>query len=233
MSKWQPTPSQYFYSAPFMSGSKAPRKIVSIKPKRRSSNKALQNAMATRETGYLDSGSLTINCDTTGGVVLLNQIPLGSSQTTRLSKKVDLKGVEFHGSLHSGSTGLLADGVVMLVYDKRPTGSTIAVTDVLTAISADAFNNDNNSGRFSILRRWNITCSGNFSTAASCNDTTIYPFDKYVDLKGRQTVYKSVGSGVIADQEQGALWIVYAGDQVAGTTAITGSITARLRFYDV
>ena len=182
-----------------------------------------------KESGFVDLNSASYNADTTGTVTLIATIPQGASVNQRVGKKVMLKSVQVRGACSVNSTTTITDVAGLLVYDRRPTGSLPAVTDILASASSAAFNNDANSGRFRILRRWDHVLTGNNVTPATGNESV--SMDTFVKVKNL-TVFKALGTGAIADIEEGALYFVTVGDRAAGTTAATFGVAFRTRFVD-
>lgn len=107
----------------------------------------------------------------------------------------------------------------MIVYDKRPTGALPTISDILASVEPNAPNQQDNIGRFTILRRLDVILLGNPTTTADMTSCTFKDGSFYLDLKGLPVVYKSAGTGAIGDIEQGALYSVAVGDHAAGTTA--------------
>lgn len=186
----------------------------------------------SKSTGFVDLASTTYNMDTTGSITLLATIPQGASVNSRIGKKITLTSIQMRGNAYSGTTTLTAEGAVLIVYDRRPTGTLPAITDILVSASSRAFNNDDNAGRFKILRRYDNNFIGNTNTAGQSTSKTMYDMDDYIKLN-KPAVFKSVGTGVIGDIEQGALYLVTVGTNVAGTTAPILSAGFRVRFKDV
>lgn len=190
-----------------------------------------------RELGYVDVATADYALNTTGSVTLLNTVAQGAAVTQRVGKKIALKGLQCRGLMYGDSTAGINDVAYLIVYDKRPTGALPNITDILNAVSPTAMNNDANAGRFSILKRCDATLIGNASfTGAVANaltERTAQDADWWLDLKGRETVYKSAATGAIGDIEQGALYLVTVGGTAAGTA--DGVLTAgfRLRFLDI
>ena len=192
---------------------------------------AAMSARAAKETGYVDVAFSSYAMDTTGSVTHLTIVPQGTAVTNRVGKKIALKGLQCRGFATAGLTGVLNNVAFMIVYDKRPTGSLPAVTDILVSANASAMNNDNNSGRFQILKRWDDVLVG--TTVSISSTKPIINTDWWLDLKGRQTVYKAAATGQIADVEEGALYLVTVGSTAAGTGAAELTVGFRLRFLDI
>lgn len=190
---------------------------------------------AAKETGFVDT-AVSSPMDTTGLVTLLNTVAQGTSVNQRVGKKILMKGLQIRGFASNGSTATLNDVAFMIVYDKRPTGALPAVTDILVTANANSLNNDANSGRFAIIKRWDNFMLGNLSlTGAVANalvENTAIGTDCYVDLGKREVVYKAAATGAIADIEQGALYLVTVGSTAAGTAAAALNFNGRVRFFD-
>lgn len=189
-----------------------------------------KRAVANKETGYVDTASAAYALDTTGAIALISTIAQGTSVNQRVGKKVLLKSLQIRGAAQQGSTATLNDCAVLIVYDKRPTGSLPAVTAILDTANSNSFNNDSNSGRFKIVRRWDFCLSGNSATPATGNE--IKDMSQYIPLNGLPLVFKAATTGVIGDIEEGALYVVTVGATGAGTAAASAQLGFRLRFVD-
>lgn len=190
-----------------------------------------RRGVASRETGFVDVALTGYAFDTTGSIALLNTVAQGASVSQRVGKKIILKSLQCHGTANSGATTTIADITYIIVYDKRPTGALPAITDILNTANSNSFNNDVNSGRFKILKRVDDCMTGNNVTPATGNEARDTSF--YLKLRGLPTVYKALGTGVIGDIEEGALYLVTVGSVVAGPTAAGLTAGFRLRFIDV
>lgn len=189
--------------------------------------------VASQETGFVDVGGPAMNFDTTGSITHLNPVSQGPAVTQRIGKKIRLKSLQGRGWVFPGSTAIVNDIALLIVYDKRPTGVLPAITAILDTASSNSMNNDANSGRFKILYRKDMILTGNPAAIANVDTTTIQSTDFFLDLKGIPTTYKALGTGVIGDVDYGALYLVTVGSNVAGTTAASGNMSFRVRFIDV
>ena len=185
---------------------------------------------APQEVNYVDLGSVAYNFDNIGSVTLLAQIAQGASVQQRIGKRAYYKSLLIRGIVVAGTTGTVADGAFLIVYDKRPTGALPAITDILTAISPHAFMNDNNTGRFEIIRRKDFNILGNSATPTTGQES--YNVDEYIRLNKRPITFESAGTGAIGDIDSGALYLVTVGNLVAGTTAPTLTSRFRTRFTE-
>lgn len=194
-----------------------------------SSSRALAS-LKKAETGYLDLAGANYALDTTGSVTLLNAVPQGASVSQRVGKKIVAKSIQLRGLILANTATTYADTSYLVVYDRRPTAALPAISDILKSASSFAFNNDDNAGRFKILRRRDTVLSGNITTPATGNE--VADVDDFVKVN-LPTVYKALGTGAIADIEEGAIYLVTIGDHVTGTTAATLATTVRFRFQDI
>lgn len=192
----------------------------------------LTRRAVTNESGFVDTAVTGYVFDTsTGSIALLSTIPQGTSVNQRVGKKVQLKSLQCRGFVYNNTTASYTDNALLIVYDRRPTGTLPLVTDVLNTIDSLSMNNDVNSGRFQILKRLDFELIGN--AASQFTDKMALSADFYLDLKGKSWVAKSLGTGTIADTEEGAVYLITVGSQPAGTSAASAQLGFRLRFMDV
>lgn len=180
------------------------------------------------EVNYVDSAADNAVCDTTGKIRLINTVAQGASVNERIGKKFYMTHATYRGSWGSNSATVASDSAAMLVYDKRPTGSLPAITDILVTANSRSFVNDDNAGRFQILKRWDRTLIG----VSGANSASAHTFDGTCRLN-KLVVNKAAGTGAIGDIEQGALYFVTVGNQAAGTSASVLTNTWRVHFKDI
>lgn len=185
-----------------------------------------------QEVNFVDTAAATYDMNTTGTIALLATIAQGAAQTQRIGRKILLKSIQVRGEAHSDSTTVTATGSWMIVYDKRPTGSLPAITDILVSANSKSFTNSVNVGRFQIIARKNYSFAGNNTTAGQQDSKTIYFVDKFIKLSKRM-VFKAAGTGAIGDIEQGALYFVTVGNTGASTDDAKVTVGFRTRFYDI
>lgn len=185
------------------------------------------------EKKFVDTTSSPV-FDTTGTIKLLATVPVGPGANERIGKKINWKSLQVRGRILAGSTGTVADPSLLIVYDKRPTGTLPAITDILESAQSKALNNAQNENRFRILRRFDWAMAGNSTTPAT--GTEVVSADFFLPLKGLVAEYKSAlstGTGAIADIDTGALYLVTVGSNGAGTAAPSGDLTFRVRYEDM
>lgn len=82
-------------------------------------------------------------------------IPDGTTQSTRIGRKITVKHIFVHGHLILPATttpGDTSDRVRIIMYlDKQCNGAAAAVSDILTATDVNSFRNLSETGRFHIL----------------------------------------------------------------------------------
>jgi len=189
-----------------------------------------RNGNLKQETNYVDLVAATYVCDTTGSITLIATVAQGASVSQRIGKKIRWESIQMRGQSSANSLSTISDGAAIIVYDKRPTGSLPAITDILVSASSNSLNNDNNSGRFQILRRLNWLHLGNSSTPATGREG--YDINEFVNVK-RPCIFKSAATGAIGDIEEGALYLVTVGNQAAGSSACKCDIGFRVRYRDM
>lgn len=186
---------------------------------------------ASKESGYVDVAAATYAIDTTGTITLLNTVAQGATVNQRVGKKIFLKSLQCHGQIYQNSAATINDGCVMIVYDKRPNGALPAITDVLNTANSSSFNNDANSGRFRVLKRWDFELIGNTTTPQTGREALEGDF--FLKLNDMPTIFKAAGTGAIADQEEGSLLLITVGSvPPSATIAATANLGFRLRFLD-
>lgn len=200
---------------------------VLIRQARMSAMPVQRNGVNDR--GYVDLLNPTMEFDTTGNIFLLATIPVGASTNQRVGKKIMYASIQMRGRLYARNTATINDTAFIIVYDKRPTGTLPAITDVLVSANANSLNNDDNTGRFQIVRRMEHILLGNALTPST--GLEMVQLDDFIKFR-RPVVYKSVGTGAIGDIEEGALYGITVGSNVAGTTAGQAVCSFRVRFTE-
>jgi len=195
--------------------------------------KATMN-MAKKNAGFVDQAAAAYDMNLTGSVTHIAIVPQGASVNQRIGKRITWKGMQIRGFVQAKAATTIAKGTILIIYDRDPSGSPPAlpaVGDILASASANAFLNDANSDRFRVLRRIDVSVTGNSATPATGREGQV--IEEYVDLKGLKSVFKAVASGAIGDISDGALYLCVVGNIAAGTTDITATLSFRTRFIDV
>lgn len=180
--------------------------------------------VANRETGYVDTVASPLTFATgTNSIYDLNLISQGTAVTQRVGKKIIWKSMQCRGLISTGSG--VSKCAILIVYDKRPTGSLPNVTDVLNTSTASSFNNDANSGRFKILKRIDFKLNGGVG-----NDTNDFLADFYLNLRDLPVEFGAAGTGGVGDVELGSLYVITTGDGAGPTSQ---ALSFRVRYLDV
>lgn len=212
-------------------GKPAPAKLVNQSMIMSLPNYAPQLRRATPlEVNYVDGLAGTFGLDATGTIGLIATIAQGASVNQRIGKRAYYKSLLIRGLVAAGTTGTVADFAWLIVYDKRPTGALPAITDILTSVNPNAFMNDNNTGRFEVIRRFDGVVTGN--TVTPTTGLEAQNVDIYIPLKKRPITFESAGTGAIGDIDSGALYLITCGSVVAGATAPSLVIRTRTRFTE-
>lgn len=180
------------------------------------------------ESNFVDLASASYICDTTGTITLVATIAQGASVNQRIGKKAFYKSFTIRGRWIAGTTTTTANGTVMLVYDKKPTGALPAITDIVTGINATAFNNDNNTSRFRIIRRRDEIFLGNVATPTTGKEGVC--ISDFISFKER-IEFESAGTGAMGDIDTGAVYLVTFGNTTT-TSAPVYTVAIRTRFSD-
>jgi len=182
------------------------------------------------EPGFVDVADTGYVLDTTGTITLLNTVPQGAGTSQRVGKKIMLKSLEFHGKAQGNGSANYNYCSILIIYDKRPTGTLPGITDVLNSASPLSFNNDANSDRFETLKRHDFELIGNATDYTAISARRL---DFYLPLRGRPEVFKAAGTGAIGDISEGAIYQITIGSVAAGTGAANLDGGFRLRYVDV
>jgi len=192
-----------------------------------------RRGLRDKETGFVDSLYQAWQFDTTGTIVHLNVVAQGAAVNQRIGKKIKLKSLACRGFVGNGVTAAFNDCAILIVYDRRPTGSLPNITDILNTADSHSFNNDANSGRFQILKRMDFTLVGNGAVAGQITDTSYDSADFFLNLRGLPCTFKAAATGTIGDVEEGALYCVTVGNTAASTAAAVLNAGFRTRFIDI
>lgn len=191
--------------------------------------------MISPDTGFVDLAAAAYAFDTTGSITLIATIPQGTTVNTRVGKKAVYRSIQMRGYCFNGTTATYNDCAIIMVYDRRPTGVLPAITDVLVSSTSYSMNNDVNSGRFQIVRRFDFELIGNITgviATQQITESSAKSVDAFVSITNKPIVFKALGTGAIADIEEGALYMITVGNTNAGTGAANLAVGFRIRFQD-
>lgn len=205
------------------------------------------------DTDLQQNGAIVASTNTAGNSTILNLIEAGPGSWNRIGRKVSLKSVRLKGTAAytyaaAAGTGIVSASVLrmVVVWDKQssslsqPTYATIfgqtSPSGTETSEVFDSLRYDN-TGRFQVLRDTRFTGNPmlqNTDGGSSDAVTLYFPFDEYIDLKGRRTVFSNDDTPMsIDDISSGALYVYWRANVSDGTTSswsVSGNSFARLRF---
>lgn len=185
--------------------------------------------IAVGESNFVDTATAAIEFNNGGNIRLMATIPQGTSVNQRIGKRAYYRSITLRGSIFSGSSVSLNDNSLLIIYDKRPNGVLPAVTDILTATTPNGFMNDNNSGRFEVIRRIDMATAGSSSTPTG---TSILNLDHYIPMKSRPIVFESGAGGAISDIDSGALYLICTSSTASGVLCSSANISYRIRYSE-
>jgi len=205
------------------------RNLINMVPNQNYNNQVRR--ATPQEVNYVDLNAATYAMDTTGTVTLIATIAQGAGVHQRIGKRAYYKSILIRGNMSNNSAATFNDTTWMIVYDKRPTGALPLITDILTGISTTAFMNDNNTGRFEVIRRKDQVLIGNTTTPSTGHE--VLNIDEYIKMNKRPITFESVGNGQIGDIDMGALYFLTLGNSAAsGTLAAKANVSFRVRFTE-
>lgn len=144
---------------------------------------------------------------TNAGIFVLNLVVPGTGSWNRVGRKISMKSVRLHGQcamacLPTAATGVMIANVLRmsLVYDKQPSSGTIPTFDTIFGNTAPDGTEStqffsprryDNLARFEVIRDTVINMPIPSTTSFGTNNqiTFFYPFDIFVNLRGRETVF--------------------------------------------
>lgn len=203
-------------------------------------------------TGTLGgAGNLAMN--TTGSVIALNLVQVGSSMFNRIGRKIEMRSIRLVLDLNTlpvTRATILPDlGRVMVIYDRQTNGANPVLADFLADTDQTGVNtteaqsglNMNNRERFVTIIDKKINLPQATNTAGVM--TNVFPpgdvipawCDEFRRLKGLTTHYRADSNpAVIGDIATGGLFIIaLSKSQAAGTELFNVSFNCRLKYVDV
>lgn len=175
--------------------------------------------------------ALPITIDTPGEVVFIGGCTQGSSENQHPNKKFLLKSYQLRGRVANQGSASFNNFSIVMVLDMDPQGTAPAVTDIFKAVSGtpsvNLMLNPQGSARFRVLARRNYTLNGPTSDV----NGALY-IDEYFDLKKIEVVTKTANADIGSIQKN-ALFAVFIGTNVTGTSSTGANLIGRLRFIDI
>lgn len=188
-------------------------------------------AVGGKELNFVDT-TVAVNVNTTGSVTLLNGMAQGTTASTRIGRRIQMKSIEFKLFVQADSTALTNVTRYAIVLDKQSNGAAPAFTDIYDAAAPTALRNISNKARFWVLYDSGLqVCIGNSATAAQGTDNTIRPLELYKRIN-IPVQYNAGSAGTVGDIQTNGLFFVAIGNIAAGTADATVAGYIRVRYDD-
>lgn len=165
------------------------------------------------------------------GAVVLNQIPQGTTQNTRLGRRAHMTGVRIKGRMLNSSAGATNPTVVSLnlIHQTTPNNpsSMPAYNAIWTAQSNGALRVVNDADKLKVVRSMSFELIGNVGASTTGKETV--DVDEFIDLKKYNIITEWTSAdttGVYGNMERGAL-LLY----VLGSTAEDQDFYGSVRVY--
>jgi hypothetical protein len=184
-------------------------------------------AVAVSGSGYITNNS---------SAMVLNQVPQGTTSTTRIGRKIRMTAVHILGRIMATTNGAIYNPVrIAIVYIPRldRTTTTMPPQNVIwTSQSPHELRVLNNADRFKIVRQWTWDVLGDRdAVTCGCEALTV---DKMVKLDLPTVWTQADTSGSFDDMEEGGLCLYVQGIQsTASGNNGTFTFTARVYFEDL
>ena len=198
------------------------------------------------ELKYIDASTVGTVIDESGNITLLNGLLTGTSATSRVGMRIQMRSVHLkymiNGPVYTNpaSTSPMAQTVrIMLVLDMQPNGATFALSDLLEdttpGIGIVSSLYMANAARFKVLYDKRVTVTAAIVTASAAEvqfaeNKTVYD-ETYLKLS-HEVHYANSNNGDITDMRTGALFLVTLCDTAAALTQPLITSYVRLRYHD-
>lgn len=184
-----------------------------------------------KELNFVDTSIANSNVSTTAQITLLNGMAQGTTASTRIGRRIQMKSIEMKGYLVPDTTTLVAIARFAIVLDKQANAAAPAFTDIYDSASPVSLRNISNKARFWVL--WDsglITTAGN-TTAGQITDSGVKGLEFYKRIN-IPVQYNAGTAGTVGDIQTNALYFVAIGSQASGTgdQILTGNV--RVRYDD-
>jgi len=199
----------------------------------------------------LEQTAIVSTASTNANVKVLNLVETGNGSWNRNGRKIFLKSVRLRGwaqlGVQTAATSYdcaLPPLRMVVVWDKQPGGASIPTFDTIfgqtsqdgteTSEVFDSLKFDN-TGRFSVVRDEIFSpphvLPSDGAAAAAVN--TLVPFDVFIDLKGKETIFMGDSDPVtIADISSGGLYVYFRSgfNSTDNVWTVSAASFSRLRF---
>lgn len=192
--------------------------------------------VATSANAYLAQGAAL-----PASAIVLNQVPIGNSSTTRVGRKLTMNALHVRMQVQTSSGAAAAVGVntatsVALVLIRTLNTGTTTMPPQNTVFNSQnslTLTNINNAQRFKVLRRWDFQPIGDDNLAGDRTAASAFFIDEMVKLGGKETTFTQADTtGTFDDMEAGALCLYVRGAVPAATGGTSVHFIGRLYFSD-
>lgn len=214
-------------------------------------NNPVNQDIRTLDVSVDQPGINNMDMNSIGEFRLINGTINGTGLSNRAGSAITMKSIRVSGGIvRSGETSITG-GIdylrVMVIYDRQPTGSFPSLSTVLADVdwngvlstSSMSGINPNNMRRFTTFMdlRLNVVddntlISTNLSSsvASGNHDSEMYNFDRFIKLKGAETIYNQTNSNTIGGITTGALYLLAIGNNDTPGDVYELQFKTRLRF---
>jgi len=184
-----------------------------------------------RELNFKDTSLSGLSFSTTPVLTLLNGMAQGTTASTRIGRRINIKSIEYRFDVENSSASLWVGHRFMIVLDQQANAATPAFTDIYDVALPTTLRNISNMPRFKVLMDSGEQITvGSIDTSVD-NDKVAAAYNGY--MRCNIPVQYNVGTaGTIGDIQTNALYFVMIGN---ATTAITDAqvFTGQVRIrYD-
>jgi len=184
-----------------------------------------------QELNFVDTSLDNANVSTTAQVALLNGMAQGTTASTRIGRRINMKSVELRLRMNTQATTSSTTVRYALVYDKQANAVAPAFTDIYDSATPTALRNISNKARFWVLYDSGLVNLSGASGGTSQTDSTRQSLECYKKIN-LPVQYNAGVAGTVGDIQTGALYWVAIGDVASGTASAVSVGTARIRYSD-
>lgn len=196
--------------------------------------------LASQDTAVANSaGGYLLDTAAASSAIVLNQVPIGNSSTTRVGRKFTMNALHIRCRILAPAAAaisppLVSVALVLIRTLDRGTTTMPPQNVVFRSQLANTLTNIDNAQRFKILRKWDFMLNGDSDTAGDRTSTSSALIDEMVKLGGRETSFTQADTtGTFDDMETNALCLYVRGTQPAATATCAVAVCTRLYFTDV
>lgn len=185
-----------------------------------------------KELNFVDTALSSTAISTTEYKVLLNGLAQGTTASTRIGRRIQMKSIELKAFVLADALTIYNQVRFVIVLDKQANAAAPVWTDIYDAATPIALRNISNKARFWVL--WDsglIKILGNNATAGQQTDCSAENLQLYKRIN-IPVQYNSGSAGTVGDIQTNSLYFFGIGFDASGTadTQIYGNV--RVRYDD-